>query len=166
MKQSRRRKWRSVAALALVASVWAVIYYTGDQDRKVAESGYFTIDTTDPDSLTKAASLATAETSVSFTIDTRDLDSVARALTLQTTEESGSFTIDTRDPDPEVFATSLAVAEYSPAFTIDFECDPSAPLPSGPVLPISLSDHPLADLSVRIKSPWACPVPNPAISLA
>ncbi|MFZ4767212.1 MAG: hypothetical protein ACOYMN_19840, partial [Roseimicrobium sp.] len=72
---------------------------------------------------TKAASLATAETSDSFTIDTRDLDSVTRALTLQTTEESGSFTIDTRDPDPVVFATSLAVAEYSPVFTIDTRTD-------------------------------------------
>ena len=63
-------------------------------------------------------------------------------------------------------ATDEWGAQRPPAFTIDFECDPSAPLPSGPVLPISLSDHPLADLSVRIKSPWACPVPNPAISLA
>lgn len=122
MKDFTRRRWWVAAALIL-ATIALALYYTGDQAGKVAESGFFTIDTSDPDSVTKAASLATSKTSAAFIIDTRDSDTVTRALTLKTTKESGAFTIDTRDPDAVVLATSLAVSKYSAAFTIDTRAD-------------------------------------------
>jgi hypothetical protein len=116
---TRRRRWLSAAVLALVAIALAVIYYTGDQAGRVAVSGSFTIDTTEPDSVTKADSLSTSKTSGFFAIDTRDPDTVTLATSLQTTKTSGTFTIDTRDADAVVLATSLAVSKYSPTFTID-----------------------------------------------
>lgn len=120
MIRSPKSKWfYPLALVLLVLGIWAAVYYTGDQDGKVAWSASFTIDTTDPDSLTKATSLAVTEYSGYFTIDTRDPDSVTRALTLATSEESSYFTIDTRDPDALVFATSAAVSETSGYFTID-----------------------------------------------
>ena len=125
MKLTRRRKCWTASGLGLVAIAVAVIYYTGDQAGKVAVSGLFTIDTTDPDSVTKAASLSTSKTSGTFAIDTRDLDTVTLATSLRTTETSGAFTIDTRDADAVVTATSLAVSKYSPTFTIDTRADGS-----------------------------------------
>ena len=113
MNRPRRHRWWVSFGLILAVGAWAVIYYAGDQAGKVAESGLFTIDTSEPDSMTKAASLATSKTSGSFIIDTLDLDFVTRALTLQTMKESGAFSIDTRDPDPMVFATSLSVAVFT-----------------------------------------------------
>lgn len=95
------------------------VYYTGDQQGRVSESAFFTINTTDPDSLTKATSLASAEESTFFTINTQDPDSLTRALTIRTSEESSYFTIDTRDSDSLVYATSLLTSETSGYFTID-----------------------------------------------
>ncbi len=112
-----------LAAGIVIVAVWAAIYYTGDQAGKVAESGFFTIDTTDPTSITQTASLAEAETSSAFTIDTRDSDSVALAASLLTMEESTGFTIDTTDPDNVAFVASQPVAEYSATFTIDTRDD-------------------------------------------
>jgi hypothetical protein len=115
-----KSKWTYAGALLLmVLGIWAAVYYTGDQEGKVAWSASFSIDTTDPDSLTKAVSIAVAEDSAYFTIDTQDPDSVTRALAIRTTEESTFFTIDTRDPDSLVFATSTRVSETSGYFTID-----------------------------------------------
>lgn len=105
--------------LTLILSIWAAVYYTGDQDGKVAWSTSFTINTDDPDSLTQAISIAVSEVSNSFTIDTRDSDSVTLALAIQTTEDSTYFTIDTREPDSLVFDTSARVSETSDYFTID-----------------------------------------------
>lgn len=115
-----KSKWPYAAALLLlILSIWATVYYTGDQEGKVAWSSSFTINTTDPDSVTKATSLAVADESAYFNIDTRAPDSVTRALTLSTSEESLYFTIDTRDPDALVFETSTRVSETSGYFTID-----------------------------------------------
>jgi hypothetical protein len=115
-----KSKWPYAGALILlILGIVLAVYYTGDQEGKVAWSASFTIDTTDPDSLTKARSLAVTDESAFFTIDTRDPDSVTRSLTLATSEESLYFTIDTRDPDSLVFATSSLVSETSGYFTID-----------------------------------------------
>lgn len=115
-----KSKWPYPAALILlILGIAAAVYYTGDQEGKVAWSASFSIDTTDPDSLTKAVSSAAAEDSAFFTIDTQDPDSVTRALAIRTTEESTFFTIDTRDSDSLVFATSLLASETSGFFAID-----------------------------------------------
>ena len=107
------------AVILLVMGIAVAVYYTGDQEGKVAWSASFIIDTTDPDSLTRAASLTVADESNYFSIDTRDADSLTRALAIRTSEESIYFTIDTRDPDLLVFATSLLASETSGYFTID-----------------------------------------------
>lgn len=109
----------AVLALLLGALSWAVIYYTGDQEGQWAESDSFTIDTSDPESVTRPFSLSTSSTSSNFTIDTREEDSVTKTFTLLSTGESDAFTIDTRDPDSQVYVISLAVAETSSTFTID-----------------------------------------------
>lgn len=120
MIRSRKSKWLyPLALIVLILGISLAVYYTGDQEGKVAWSASFAIDTTDPDSLTMATSIAVAEDSGHFTIDTRDPDSVTRALALRTTKESIYFTIDTRDPDSLVFATSIMVSETSGYFTID-----------------------------------------------
>ena len=119
-------KWLyAVALLLFILGIVVAVYYTGDQEGKVAWSASFSIDTTDPDSLTKAISLAVTEESGYFSIDTLDPDSVTRALTLATSEESSYFTIDTRDPDSAVFVTSALVSENSGYFTIDTRAEGS-----------------------------------------
>ena len=123
MKKPSTRFRRIIVAGLLSAALALAVYYTGDQDKKVAWSGTFTIDTNDTDSLTKERSLATNKTSSAFTIDTRDLDSVVRALALTTMKESSFFTIDTREADALVYATSLATSKYSGNFTIDTRSD-------------------------------------------
>lgn len=117
---TNRRFLTGAGAIALLAGLsWAVIYYTGDQAGKWAESGSFTIDTTDPESVTQVFSLIVEAQSPSFTIDTRDSDSETRPFTSQISDESGTFAVDTRDPDSVTFAISQAVAAMSPTFTID-----------------------------------------------
>lgn len=115
-----KSKWPYAATLILlILGIAVAVYYTGDQEGKVAWSASFSIDTTDPDSLTKAVSIAVAGDSAYFTIDTQDPDSVTRALAIRTTQESTFFTIDTRDPDSLVFGASTLVSETSGYFTID-----------------------------------------------
>ena len=48
------------------------------------------------------------------------------------------------------------------AFTVDFLCDPTAPLPAGPLDAITLFGQPRADTTVRMKTPAACPILNPS----
>jgi hypothetical protein len=115
-----KSKWPYAAALILlILGIAVAVYYMGDQKGKVAWSASFSIDTSDPDSLTKATSLAVTEESSYFSIDTRDADSITRALAIRTSEESGYFTIDTRDSDSLVFAASSRASETSGYFTID-----------------------------------------------
>jgi hypothetical protein len=117
-RKPKRWKWLALGAgLAVIAAFAA--YFTGDQDKKVAWSTSFTIDTNDPLSLTQPFSIPASELSSLFTIDTRDPDSLSRPLTLRTSSQSSFFTIDTREPDSAVFALSIAASETSPAFTID-----------------------------------------------
>ncbi len=117
---TNRRFLTNAGAVVLLAGLsWAIIHYTGDQAGKWAESGSFTIDTSDPEPVTRVFSLAVAAQSPAFTIDTRDSDSESRPFTAQVSGESGTFAVDTRDPDTVVFATSQAVTASSPTFAID-----------------------------------------------
>ena len=116
--KSKHWKWLALGAGLGVLAAFAA-YFTADQDKKVAWSTSFTIDTNDPLSVTQPFSIPVSELSSLFTIDTRDSDSVSRPLTLRTSSQSTFFTIDTREPDSAVFALSIAASETSPAFTID-----------------------------------------------
>jgi hypothetical protein len=111
-------KWLALGVGLAVLAAFAA-YFTGDQDRKVAWSTNFIIDTNDPLSVTQPFSISVSELSGLFTIDTRDPDSASRPLTLRTSSQSNFFTVDTREPDSAVFALSIATSETSPAFTID-----------------------------------------------
>ena len=93
--KSKHWKWLALGAGLGVLAAFAV-YFTGDQDKKVAWSTSFTIDTNDPLSVTQPFSIPVSELSSLFTIDTRDSDSVSRPLTLRTSSQSTFFTIDTR----------------------------------------------------------------------
>jgi hypothetical protein len=117
-RKSKHWKWLALGVgLAILAAFAA--YFTGDQDKKVAWSSRFTIDTSDPLSVTQPLTIPASELSGLFTIDTRDADSISRPLTLRTSSQSSFFTIDTREPDSAIFALSIAASETSPAFTID-----------------------------------------------
>jgi hypothetical protein len=116
----RPKHWKWLAlGVGLAALVAFAAYFTGDQDKKVAWSTSFTINTNDPLSVTQPFSIPVSELSGLFTIDTRDPDSSTRPLTLRTSSQSSLFTIDTREPNSAVFALSIATSEMSPAFTID-----------------------------------------------
>jgi hypothetical protein len=118
--RTRPKKWRWLAlGVGLAVLVAFAAYFTGDQDKKVAWSTSFTINTNDPLSVTQPFSIPVSELSSLFTIDTRDPDTASRPLTLRTSSQSNFFTIDTREPDSAVFALSIAASETSPAFTID-----------------------------------------------
>ncbi len=120
MRRRPQKHWKWLALGAGLAVLVAFAsYFTGDQDKKVAWSTSFTIDTNDPLSVTQPFSIPVSELSALFTIDTRDPESVSRPLTLRTSSQSNFFTIDTREPDSAVFALSIATSETSPAFTID-----------------------------------------------
>lgn len=125
MRKRNRQLVFAAAILFALLALWASQYFTGDQDKKVGWSANFTIDTSDPDSLTRALTNATSGEFAFFSIDTRDPDSLTRALTLQTTKDSNTFTIDTRDPDWLVFATSGSVSKFSSFFSIDTREDGS-----------------------------------------
>jgi hypothetical protein len=94
----------------------------------VAESGAFTIDTRDLDSVARPHTLRIAQSGL-FIIDTLDDDTVARP-SIYRLALSGLFTIDTRDPD-EVARPSLAQYELSGLFTIDTRGDGSTYVTSG-----------------------------------
>ena len=66
MRTTAKNKLRyGLALVALLLGMALAVYFTGDQDGKVAWSGAFTIDTTDPESQTKATSIAVSEDSSS-----------------------------------------------------------------------------------------------------
>jgi hypothetical protein len=118
--RSKPKHWRWLAlGVGLAVLVAFAAYFTGDQDKKVAWSSSFTVDTSDLLSVTQPFTIPASELSGLFTIDTRDGDSVSRPLTLRTSSQSNFFTIDTREPDSAIFALSIAASETSPAFTID-----------------------------------------------
>ena len=128
-------KWLALGAgLAMLAAFAA--YFTGDQDKKVAWSTSFTIDTNDPLSVSQPFSIPASELSSLFTIDTREPDSAVFALSIAASETSpaftidtrssgptyttfGFFTIDTREPDSVAFSLSSKMAVRSSGFVID-----------------------------------------------
>lgn len=58
MYATAKKKLRyGLALVALLLGLALAVYYTGDQDGKVATSAFFSIDTSDPDAVTAGATL-------------------------------------------------------------------------------------------------------------